>query len=104
MADVPQAGTWLDNPDAAPHRFVTYRREAAREHRSHADEVHAAGVAVEAVANHGDVDIDDVAAFQALITRNSVAYHMVHRRADSLGKTPVIEIGRDRLQLVDDEI
>ena len=48
------------------------------------DEVHAAGIAMEAVADDRDVDIDDVAALQALIARDAVAHHVVDRGANGL--------------------
>ena len=63
----PSRAPGLTVSNAAPHGLVAGRRQAARQHGGVADEVHAAGVAVKAVADHGDVDIDDVAALQALI-------------------------------------
>jgi hypothetical protein len=38
-----------------------------------ADVEHAAGVAVEAVLDHGDVDVDDVARLEHLVAGNAVA-------------------------------
>src|SRR6202011_6059705 len=65
-----------------------------------AHEVHAAGIAVKAIANHRDVDIDDVAGLQLPLARYSVANHVVYRGANSLRKAPVVEIGRDGLQFL----
>ena len=45
----------------APHGGEAGLGEALRVRRCLADEIHAARVAVEAVANHGDIDVDDVA-------------------------------------------
>src|SRR5258708_39778950 len=104
MPDVAQPGPGLDHADAAPHGLVACSRQPAGEDPGIADEVHAAGIAMKAVANHGDVDIDDVAALQSLVAGNSMAYDMVHRGADGLGKASVVEVGRDRLQLVHDEV
>ena len=84
--------------DAAPHGLVAGLGQAlARSTGGLADEVHAAGVAVEAVADHRDVDIDDVAGLQAPLVRDAVADHVVDRGADGLREAPVVEIGRDRL-------
>ena len=69
-----------------------------------ADEVHAAGVAVEAVADHGDVDVDDVAGLQALIVRDAVADDVIDRGADGLGEAAVVEVGRHRALHVHDVV
>src|SRR5690606_17928400 len=66
--------------------------------------VHAAGVAVEAVADYGDIDVDDVAGTQLLVVRDAVTDHMVHRGADGLREAAVAEVGGDRLLVVDDEV
>ena len=47
--------------------FIGDVDEAARLQLDVADEIHAAGVAVPAVDDHGDVDIDDVAVAQRLV-------------------------------------
>jgi len=67
MADVAQPGARLDHADAAPHGLVTSHGQPAGEYRGVADEIHAAGVAVESVANHRDIDIDDIPALELLV-------------------------------------
>jgi hypothetical protein len=77
--------------------------QALRHHRRLAHRVHAAGVAVEAVLDDGDVDIDDVAVPEHLgRARDAVADDVVDRGADGLGEALVAEVGRDRLLLLDD--
>ena len=104
MPDIAQPGARLDGANAAPHGFMAGGSQAAGQHGGTADEVHAAGVAVKTVANDGHVDIDDVAAFQPLVAGDAVTHHVIHRGADGFGKTPVIDVGRNRLQLVHDEV
>ena len=69
-----------------------------------ADEVHAAGVAMKAVADHGHVDIDDVAALQALVAGDAVADHVIDRGADGLRKAAVVQVRGDGFELVHDEV
>ena len=64
-ADVAEVRAGAHLADAAPHRFVRDVDEALRVRRDLADGVHAAGVAVEAVLDDRDVDVDDVAAASA---------------------------------------
>src|SRR5678816_2957148 len=47
-----------------------------------ADPVHAAGVAVPAIDDDGNVDIDDIAVFEFQIARDAVADHVIDRSAD----------------------
>src|SRR5580658_10994232 len=77
---------------------------APGQHAGVADEVHAAGVPMKAIANHGHIDVDDVAVFQALLARNAVADHMIDRGANGLGEAAVVQVGGYRLQLVHNEV
>src|SRR6202034_2600258 len=67
VADVAQVCARPDCLDTVPHRLVTGAGKPAGEDARVPDEVHPAGVAVKAVADHGDVDVDDIAALQALV-------------------------------------
>ncbi len=102
VADVAQARPGLDRADAAPHGLEAHLGQALGRHRGLAHVVHAAGVAVEAVLDDGDIDIDDVAGFELAVVGDAVADHVVDRGADGLGKAPVIEVGRDGALDVDD--
>ena len=57
-----------------------------------------------AVLDDSDIDIDNVPAFQQPLTRYPVAYLMIHRSADGLGKSLVVEGSGYRLLLVDNVI
>jgi hypothetical protein len=69
-----------------------------------ADLKHPTGVAVIAVLDHRDIDVEYVAFLQLLRSGNAVADHMVERRADGFGETAIIERRRDRLLDVDDVV
>src|SRR5205814_4167562 len=75
--------------------------ETARLHADLARDKHAAGVAVPAVEDRGDVDIDDVARLQALVGGNAVTDHVVDRGADRLRVTAIAERRGDRLVVED---
>ena len=73
--------------------------------RDIADANHNAGIAMPAVFDHRDVDVDDVAVAQFLVIRgNAVANYFVHRRADRFGEAFVVERCRDRFLHVNDVI
>ena len=67
VTDVAEKGAGLDRVDAAPHAFVGDLGQATRLDRRFADEEHAAGVAVIAVLDDGDVDVDYVAGLELLV-------------------------------------
>src|SRR5690606_14488218 len=74
-----------------------------------ADVVHATGVAVPAVLDHGDVDVQDVAVLQHLaLAGDAVADDVVDRGADggrerdAAGTAAVTAVGRVGLRDVDD--
>ncbi len=70
-----------------------------------ADGEHAAGIAVPAVLDDGDVDVDDVALLEALVrARDAVADHVIDRGADRLREAAVIQGGRNGLLHVHDEL
>ena len=103
MADVAERRAGAHLADAAHHRLERGVDEPLGEHGRLADEVHAAGVAVPAVLDDGDVDVDDVAVLEDLArARNAVADHVVDRGAERLRKALVADVGRDRLLHVDD--
>jgi hypothetical protein len=97
MSDVAQGGPGTHRADPAEHRLAGHVDQAPGEHRGLADEEHLAGVAVIAVLDDGDVDIDDVALLQALVAGDAVTDLVVHRGADRLGEAPVVQRCRDRL-------
>ena len=72
-ADVAEMRAGLHRADAPPHRLVGDFAQPLRLDRRLADVEHAAGVAVKAVLDHGDVDVDDVAGLEPLVAGNAVA-------------------------------
>src|SRR5690606_38583981 len=103
VADVAQGRTRLHRADAAEHGFPGHFDQAPGHHRRRAGEVHAAGIAVPAVLDDGDVDVDDVAVLQDLgLVRDAVADDVVDRDAGRLGVAPVADVGRGGLLHVHD--
>src|SRR3546814_3499584 len=95
VADVAQGCARLHRADPAPHRLVRGIDQPPRHHRRLAGVVHAAGVAVPAVLDDGDVDVQDVAVLEhPRFVRDAVADDVVDRDAVGLGVTAVAEIGR----------
>jgi hypothetical protein len=104
VPDVAEVGARAHLLDAAPHRLEAGLDQALGLDRGLADEVHPAGVAVVAVPDHGDVDVDDVPGLQALVVRDAVADDVVHRGADGLREAPVVQVGGHRLLHPDDVV
>ena len=108
-ADVAEANAGLDLGDPLPHRVVGDLDQALRRDRAFADDEHPAGVAVPAVLDDGDVDVDDVAVLERPVVRDAVADLVVDRRADRLrvrrvAGRRVVERRRHRALLVDDVV
>ena len=76
-ADVAQVRARLYHANPSPHRLVSDFAQAPRLNGWGADVKHAASVAVKTVLDHGDVDVDDVAWLELLVSRDAVAHHMV---------------------------
>ena len=86
VTDVTQAYAGGDLLDALDHRLMAGLDQPSCEHRGLANEIHLAGVAVIAILDHGDIDIEDVALLQHFVARNAVAHHVIDRRADGAGE------------------
>ena len=65
--------------------------QSARAQRYIPDQVHPAAITVPPVKNWRDIDIDDVSAFQRLLTRNAVANDMVDRDAAGMGVATIAQ-------------
>src|SRR5690606_8806694 len=105
VAHVAQGGAGPDHPDTAEHRLAGDLDQAPGQHRGLADVVHAAGIAVPAVLDHGDVDVDDVAVLQDLgVAGYAVADDVVDRGAHRLGEAAIADVGRDRALHVHDVV
>ena len=84
-ADVAEVGAGPDLRNAQPHAFVGDVAEALGENRRLARIKHAAGVAVIAVLDDGDVDIHRVAVLEHLVAGYAVADLLIDRGADRFG-------------------
>src|SRR5712692_9774893 len=107
--DIAEKGPRAHRIDAEPHALVGGFAQAPRLDRGLADIEHAARVAVKAVLDHGDVDIEDVTGFQHALPGNAVADLMVYGGTDRLGKglvsgRCVVEGSGDGFLLVNDEL
>jgi len=81
VADVSEARAGPNDRDAAPHAFVSDFTQAARLHGRKAGIEHAARVAVEAVLDDRDVDVDDVSRLEQLVAGDAVADEVIDRGA-----------------------
>src|SRR3954451_13576647 len=77
VTDVAGGGAGLDGGDAAHHRLIGDFDQPFRLARDRTDHIHPAGIAVPAVDDEGDVDIDDVAFLQRAVAWHAVADHVV---------------------------
>src|SRR5690606_40605472 len=96
-ADIAETGAGADDLDALVEAFLSDAAQSFGPFGNLADHEHPAGVAVVAVLDHGDVDIEDVAILQWLVIRDAMADHVVDRSADGFGKALVVERCRNWL-------
>src|SRR6185295_6950378 len=82
--DIPELSAGPDSVDAAPHAFEGDVAQAPGLDRGLPYVEHAARVAVVAVLDYGDIDIQDVARLELLVSGYAVAYHVIDGCADGL--------------------
>ena len=85
VADVAQACAGSHLLDAQPQALPGDIHQTLGQHRRLADHEHAAGVAVEAILDDRDIDVEDVAVLELAVTGDAVADLVVDRRTDRLG-------------------
>src|SRR5690606_12332164 len=92
-ADIAEARARLDCLDAAHHAFVgdVHKTHALTLHLAH--RIHARRVAMPAVHDDGDVDVDDVAFLELPRCRNAMAHDLVDRCADRVPVALVEQAG-----------
>src|SRR5438552_4192525 len=108
-ADVTEKGSGAYLADAEPHAFVSRLAQSLCLDGRLSDIVHAAGIAVKTVLDHGDVDIEDVARLEHALPWDPVADLVVDRGADRLRKglvagRGIVQRRGDRLLLLDDQV
>ena len=109
VAYVAQMDAGFDHLDAMPHGVVGHRAQPFGCDGDIANHEHAAGIAMPAVFDHGDVHVDDIALFQGLVIGNAMADLVVDGGADRLGvglvaSTRVVQRGGNGLLHVHDVV
>ncbi len=102
MADVPELNPRPDEANAAAHGLVSNIAHTLTLYCGLPHVEHPARIPVEALLDHGDVHVDNVAVFEGAVARNSVADHVIDGSADGFGKAAVVQRRGDRLLPVDD--
>src|SRR5690606_40017978 len=82
IADIGQGGPRPHLLDPEHERLVCHVDEALCAHTDLSDRKHSAGVAVPAVENDCDVDVEDVALVQPALAGDAVADYVFDRGAD----------------------
>src|SRR3954465_12006390 len=96
MADIAGGGAWLPRGNAKHHRLIRDFDQPLRLARDRADRIHPAGIAVPAVDDEGDVDVDDVAFLQRTVARHAVTDHVIDRGAGRIAIAAVHQRCRKR--------
>ena len=104
VANVPEGGPRFYLQDPEVKRFLTQFAESACPDGNIAYQEHLAGVAMVAIFDDGDIDIDDVAGLEFFGARYPMTYGVVDGGADRFGEAPIIQGGRDRMLNVDDVV
>ncbi len=102
VAYVAEGRAWAHHLDGLVQALLGDAHQALGMCRGFAGKEHFAGVAVPAILDDGDVDINDVALFQGLaVGWYTVADHFVDRSADGFGEAAVAEAGGNRFLYID---
>src|SRR5437762_5521381 len=98
ISDVRDAAVGLEVVNGEPKALERTLHHAAGQVRWHADDERLARIAVPAVNDAREIDVDDVALFEDVVARNAVADDIVDARAAARRKSarlPVIaKLGR----------
>ena len=95
-ADVAEGGAGADLRDAAHQRLMGHVDQAFGASHGLAGDEHARGVAVPAIEDHRDVDVQDVAVLELLGPGNAVADDVSDREARRLGVAAIAQRRRHR--------
>ena len=97
MADIAQRGAGFDHFNRLHQGLVGHIDQPLGLHADLvATEIHPAGVAVPAIEDDRNIDIQNIAIQQFLVARYAVTHHVIDRDTGGLGKALVIQRGRDR--------
>ena len=93
VADVAGGGAGFHRGNAAHHRLIGHLDQPLGLARDCAQRIHPAGIAVPALDDEGDVDIDDVALLQHPVPRHAVADHVIDRGAGRIAVAAIHQRG-----------
>ena len=99
--DIPKPRAGTNRSDPGCERLVHRVNQPPRSRLDRSDGVHARGVAIPAIENYGDIDIQDVAVPQPLLSRYAVADHVVDRNAGCLRIAAIAKWRRNRPVVAD---
>ena len=94
MADIAGGGAGLYHGNAPHHGLIGDVHQARGLQLHVADGIHAAGVAVPAVQDHGDVNVHHIAVAQRLVFGDAVTHHMIDAGADGVAIAAIAQAGR----------
>ena len=77
VTDISQLCTRFNRSDTASHAFVGNDRQSPGNQRSFTDEEDFAGIAMEAILDDGDIDIQHITIFQSAIPRDAMTNLMI---------------------------
>ena len=97
VADIAKGGTGAHRPDPLHQRVMGDLDQPFRPPRRFARHIHPAAIAIPAIDDHRDIDVQDIAVFQQLWPRNAVAHHMVDRNARRMLIAAIADGGRPRI-------
>ena len=95
VADVAEGGAGADGFDAEHEGLIGDVHQVAGAGVGFARDIHAAGVAVPAIEDHGDVDVEDVAFEEAAVAGDAVTDDVVDRDAGGFGIAAIAQRGGD---------
>ena len=101
VTDVTQMSAGFHGLNTEVHSLLTGFGQPVCHHVGFADDEGLARVAVVLVFNQRHVDVHDIAVLQDfVVTRDTVAHDMVHRRTDGFWEASVVQRGGNRVLLV----
>lgn len=100
MTDIAKRVAGFDCFYPLEKRIVRHLNQTLGFARELAGDVHARGVAVPSIDDHGDIDIENITVLQPLFPGNAVAHHVVHTDATGVLIPLVPDGGRCRARLI----
>src|SRR6056300_167251 len=103
MANIPERRAGLDEFNCLIQALLGYANQTFGVLGHSADTEHLAGIAMKAIFDYGDVDIDYISRLQDFaVAGNAVTNHVIYRCAYGFRKSVVVKRSRDRLLSIHD--